>query len=256
MTGKIQPPRAGSLLHRTVQAIGRSIVRGEFASGVILPVEDELSARFGVGRNVVREAVKILGEKRLLRTERRIGTLALPSAEWNHLDAEIIAWTLEGSGRDALVDDLTALRTIIEPEAARLAALHATATETLRLFEAVDGMERAASEHRDLVESDILFHQRLFEATHNRLLLSLVRTVSAVLHANFSLAIKVEHDVPLYLSEHRAVAEAIRRRDPQAARAIMEALLANNAHDLAEMRHRDLALRISSGRKRLTETGH
>ena len=235
--GPVYLARAGGLLHRTVDAIGRAIVLGQFAAGSVLPVEAELAARYGAGRNVVREAIKILGEKRLLRTERRSGTVVLPVADWNYLDPEVMCWTLEDTrARDRLLDDLTALREIIEPEVAARAACEASTTETLRLFEALEHMESPRATKQQTVAADILFHQRLFEASHNRLLLSLVRTVTVVLEANFALALQVKHEVPQYLKEHRAVANAIQRRDPDNAREVMRILLSNNARHLQEMR--------------------
>ena len=228
--------RAGSTLQRTVEAVGRAIVNGLHQPGSILPVEGTLAAGHSVGRNVMREAIKILGEKRLLRTERRAGTTVLPESEWNFLDHEVIAWTLEDAeARDRIVDELSALRAIVEPEVAALAARSASAAQVLRLFEAVERMEGASTEAAT-IEADIAFHERLFEATQNRLLFSLMRTVEAVLQANFALALRVKHDIPQFLSEHRALAEAVRLRDGERARAIMRDLLANNARHLASMR--------------------
>lgn len=229
-------PRTGSTLQRTVEAVGRAIVNGLHGPGSILPVEETLAAHHAVGRNVMREAIKILAEKRLLRTERRAGTEVLPESDWNFLDHEVIAWTLEdAAARDRIVDELSALRAIVEPEVAALAARSASAGQVLRLFEAVERMEGASTESAT-IEADIAFHERLFDATQNRLLFSLMRTVEAVLQANFELALRVKHDIPQFLAEHRALAEAVRIRDAKQARAIMRDLLANNARHLASMR--------------------
>ena len=227
------------MLQRTVEAVGRAIVNGFHKPASILPVEDMLAVRHAVGRNVMREAIKILAEKRLLRTERRAGTTVLPESDWNFLDHEVIAWTLEDAGaRDRIVDELSALRLIVEPEVAALAAGSASAAQVLRLFEAVELMEEASTE-RATIEADIAFHQRLFEATQNRLLFSLVRTVEAVLYANFELSLRVKHDIPQFLAEHRALADAVMLKDADQARGIMRDLLANNARHLASMRSLD-----------------
>ncbi len=231
--------RTGSTLQRTVEAIGRAIVHGLYEPGSILPVEETLAARHAVGRNVMREAIKILAEKRLLRTERRAGTAVLPESDWNFLDQEVIGWTLENAkSRDRIMDELSALRAIVEPEVAALAARSASAAQALRLFEAVERMEGASTESAT-IEADIAFHERLFEATQNRLLFGLMRTVEAVLYANFELSLRVKHDIPQFLAEHRALAEAVRLRDAEQAHAIMRDLLANNARHLASMRSLD-----------------
>lgn len=205
--------------------------------------------RYAVGRNVMREAIKILAEKRLLHTERRAGTAVLPESDWNFLDHEVIAWTLEDAEAcDRIVDELGALRAIVEPEVAALAARSATAAQVLRLLEAVERMEEASTESTT-IDADIAFHERLFEATQNRLLFSLMRTVEAVLHANFELAIRVKQNLPQFLAEHRALAEAIRLRDAERARSIMRDLLANNARHLASMRLLNAKLADTSHRQ-------
>ena len=111
----------------------------------------------------------------------------------------------------------------------------ATASEVLRLFEALEWMERAATDI-DVVQADILFHERLFLASHNRLLSSLVRAVGAVLKANFELAIQIRHDIPQFLAEHRAPAEAVRVRDADRAREITREIITGSIRHLGQMR--------------------
>ena len=67
-----------SLAERTAREIGSAIVGGDHAAGATLPVEADLARSLGVSRNVVREAVKTLAAKGLLRTNRRGGTVVLP----------------------------------------------------------------------------------------------------------------------------------------------------------------------------------
>lgn len=99
-------------------------------------------------------------------------------------------------------------------------------------------MERRAEDRDEAVEADIEYHRRLFEACHNKLLASLMRNVIVVLRANFALALEVDDAVSRYryLGEHRAVADAVRARDPEAARAAMRELLRNNRRDILATR--------------------
>ncbi|HEV7255238.1 MAG TPA: FadR/GntR family transcriptional regulator [Mesorhizobium sp.] len=227
-----------TLVDKTVGEIGRAIIAGFHAPGSTLPVENDVAARLGVGRNVVREAVKILAAKRLLRPGRRAGTTVLPREEWNRLDEDVIAWSLEREDlRDELLDELTALRFMVEPEVAALAAQVGTTTEVLRLFEAVELMERHANGPRaEAIEADILFHRRMFEASHNGILLGVMRLVFALLRANFASAIERDDGRHYYVEEHRKVADAVHRRDADGARDAMRALLRNNARNIDETR--------------------
>ena len=65
--------RSLSVVERLVSALGRDIAGGVWKPDQTLPTEPEIAHRFGAGRNAVREAVKILAAKGLVRTERRAG---------------------------------------------------------------------------------------------------------------------------------------------------------------------------------------
>ena len=75
-----------SVTARIARTIGMAIARGDYAPGDTLPVEAELCRSLNVGRNVLREAVKTLAGKDLLRTVRRTGTIVLAKSQWNLLD--------------------------------------------------------------------------------------------------------------------------------------------------------------------------
>lgn len=227
--------RAASVVDRLVSALGRDIVGGVWKPGATLPTEPEIAHRLGAGRNAVREAVKILAAKGFLRTERRAGTIVRPESCWNLLDPEVLNWILSASAnRDHLLDELFELRSIIEPAVAALAATHASAMETLRIFEAYDLMEKVRDEIQKAVDADIVFHELLFEASHNRLLIALVPAFSLLARTNFEISIRVGKPASPNLKEHRQIVEAISRRDPQAARRASQKLIAKNAADLAE----------------------
>ena len=102
---------ARGLAHQTVNAFGRAIVAGEFAAGDVLPQEAALAARFGVGRSALREAVKMLAGKGLIRTARRYGSRVCPREEWNLLDRDVLAWHAEGDAAavSALIVEITAV---------------------------------------------------------------------------------------------------------------------------------------------------
>ena len=228
--------RSASVVDRLVFALGRDIAGGVWKPDETLPTEPEIAHRFGAGRNAVREAVKVLAAKGFVRTERRAGTIVRPESSWNLLDPEVLGWMLSALGeRDKLLDELSELRSIIEPMVARLTATHASATETLQICEAYDQMEKYADEAQKLVEADIRFHGLLFEATHNRLLAALVPAFSLLLRTNFEIAVRAGKETSRNLKEHRQIAEAVSRRDPELAQRSTRKLLTKNAGEITEM---------------------
>lgn len=219
-----------------IAAIGRRIVAGDFKPGEALPIEQDLSAQFGTGRNAVREAVKVLAGKGFVRTERRLGTIVEPRRHWAMLDPEVLSWMLEtASLRTELLEKLSQLRRVIEPEIAALAAEHATIPETLRIFEAFGKMEEHRHDRERAIASDIEFHMRLFDASHNPLFISMSRSIDVLLRANFEISIQNDQGFIRNLAQHGKVAEAIHRHDAKAARREMLKLLSNNDADLKEM---------------------
>lgn len=229
--------RASPLVERTIDALGRRIVHGTYAPDTALPTETEIAKSTGVGRNVVREATKYLTSMGLLRIAQGSGTKVQPKENWNYLDSRIIQWAMDSDDlRDGLIDELSALRYIVEPEVAAMAAELATITEKLRLFEALEAMEANKDDPEKAVEADILFHRRLFAAAHNKFLVTLLRAVVAVLRANFELAIRADYAIIEFLDEHRQVAEAVYDRNPDEARSCMRKLLRRNERHLSEMR--------------------
>jgi DNA-binding FadR family transcriptional regulator len=189
-----------------------------------------------VGRNIVREAIKALVAKGLLKTMRRAGTTVQAKANWNLLDPDVLDWSVHNVGnRDALIAELTQLRRILEPELAALAAQFASRSDCLRLFAAYEAMERHVNDPVHAIAADIQFHERLFEATHNQLIQSLVKAFVVLLRSIFALSIKRDGGFIRNLKEHLVVAEAVHAKDPEAARAAMRQLLGKNESDLVAM---------------------
>jgi DNA-binding FadR family transcriptional regulator len=226
-------PGPGTLMERVAREIGSRIVGGAYPPGQQLPFEQNIATELGVGRNIVREAIKALVAKGLLKTVRRAGTTVQAKANWNLLDPDVLDWTVHSGGnRDALIAELTQLRRILEPEVAALAAQFASRTDCLRLFSAYEAMERHVNDPVHAIAADILFHERLFEATHNQLIQSLVKAFVVLLRTIFAVSIKNEGGFIRNLKEHLVVAEAIHAKDPEAARAAMRDLLGKNENDL------------------------
>src|SRR5688572_21921548 len=80
---------------QVVETIARSILRGDFAATGYLPPEPQLCESLQISRSALREAVKVLGGKGLVSSRPHIGTMIRPRDEWNMLDADLLAWSIE-----------------------------------------------------------------------------------------------------------------------------------------------------------------
>ena len=132
--------RSDGVHGRLVHDLGRRIVSGEFAPGDLLPTETALVIELGSGRSAVREAVKVLTAKGLVRTRTKTGTVVLPETTWNLLDPDVLAWRYQTAPTDQQLDDLAGLRVALEPEAARLAARNRSKAATAPIAAAYQRM--------------------------------------------------------------------------------------------------------------------
>jgi DNA-binding FadR family transcriptional regulator len=215
----------------TVQSMGRSIVQGNWQPGMQLPLEAELAAQFGVGRNALREAVKVLAGKGLIRTARRFGSRVAEEQDWNFLDPDVIRWRLhDRSSHAAFRREVAQLRELIEPGAAAMAAMEATAAERAAIVALARRLDNIPS--AQAIETDIAFHLAILEATHNSLLLGLRRSLDVMLRTLFQADLELNEGDLTYDPNptiHLALALAIEGRRAEEARYITMAIIARGA---------------------------
>src|SRR5205823_2276207 len=117
--GKFRPARFASVI---VQELAQQIIGGALAEGDVLPTEPALCEEFGFSRTVVREGLKLLEERGLVRVEQGRGTTVQPRSSWNLLDPVVLRIALAHDHDMSLLDDLMAVRVVLERELARAAA--------------------------------------------------------------------------------------------------------------------------------------
>lgn len=211
---------------RALDELGQLICAGEVLPGASLTLE-EIEERCGISRSVARETVRVLEAMRLVASRRRVGVVVLPEADWNLYDPQVIRWRLNSPDRSRQLVSLVELRAAIEPEAARLAATHATSQQVSELI-ALSGELWAAGEQGDderFLSLDILFHARILELSGNPMFSRLDQLVGQVLVSRTEHGLVPDRPASVALQLHVDVAGAIQRRDPEAAYAIMRSIL-------------------------------
>jgi GntR family transcriptional repressor for pyruvate dehydrogenase complex len=196
------------------------LVSGRYDVGDRLPAERELSAQFNVSRPTVREAVIALEVQGLV--EVRVGSGAyvkrLPGKE-------------DIPGFNISAFELTEARLLFEGEAAALAATTITEEGLAELAALVEEIERENRNPHGTEKADRAFHLAIARATRNAAVAEAVERLwnlradspeSALLHEKARSA-----NIKPVVEEHTAVLEALRARDPAAARAAMRTHLAS-----------------------------
>ena len=225
--------RSRGLLGSVVEYLGLRILDGTYNPELPLPTEPELMAELKVSRTVLREAIKVLGAKGLLVSRPKSGTRVRPARHWNLLDPIILELYCRVVDYSEFARNFQNLRAVIEPEAAAMAANHASRAQLKMLSSAYGAMEMA-KDLKDWTAADLAFHEAILEATGNPFMQPLRSLIRAALNTLLFHSAKTSANPFDSLSEHKRVLDAIQRRDAAAARGAMKALLAGTDLSVAK----------------------
>ncbi|MDX6201445.1 MAG: GntR family transcriptional regulator, transcriptional repressor for pyruvate dehydrogenase complex [Frankiales bacterium] len=198
-----------------IEKIKAMIVSGQLKPGQKLPREADLAERLGLSRSSLREAVRALSLVRILDVRQGDGTYVSSLAADSLLEA--LTFIVEFH-QDASVLELLEVRRILEPAASARAALLMDETELAELDALLDRITPASSVD-ELVDNDLEFHRRVAAAGGNSVLSSLIESLSGpTQRARVWRGLTQEGALQRTLLEHRAILDAMRRRDPELAR--------------------------------------
>lgn len=212
------------LLNSVVEELGVRILGGSYKVGQVIPIETALMAELGISRTVLREALKILIAKGLLESRPKTGTRVRDRRNWNLLDPTLLKLYCRYTNYSDFGAHFQQLRTIIEPEAAALAALNRDASQLAAIVTAYETMANA-SNVMEWTRADLAFHEAILEATGNPFLIPLGSLIHAALETLLFQSASDSPDPFESLAGHSRVLEAIRVQDGDAARLAMKELL-------------------------------
>ncbi|GAB2807801.1 FadR/GntR family transcriptional regulator [Lentzea nigeriaca] len=171
--------RPASLASAVTAELVQRIVRGTYPAGDTLPAEPVLCQTFSVSRTVIREAVKVLQEKGLVRVRQGSGTMVSPRVQWNMLDELVLAATIAEDESLSILDDLVVTRRLLESDMAQVAARTADREVVERLRALVDLMDELVDDVATYEEHDRIFHDTIMQASGNRIARGVVRSLEA-----------------------------------------------------------------------------
>ena len=225
----MRPVRKARLSEGVVDAIRRMIVADGFAPGDKFLSENELTAKLGVGRSSVREAIRILEVTGQLTVSHGKGVF-IGDAD-THPFAGFVDWL---KNNDRSVMEHFEVRLIIEPETTRLAALAATSADVARLADVhADFLENARlGLTAETIECDCAFHRLLGEASGNTVLAALTKSMITSMFDDWISSFHTPGRMEKTVSEHGRILAAIKARDAEAARTGMADHLHNAIRDI------------------------
>ena len=158
-----------------VAMLDRQILTGALPAGSPLPSERQLAERFAVSRPVVREALRALSERRLVRIE--IGRGAFVRESDPTAAATVLATSIRG--RNVTARHVIDGRRLIEVETARLAAEHRGTEDLERMEQALHSLH-PDDPLLDRVRADLRFHLAVARASHNPVLEAMLGAISGL----------------------------------------------------------------------------
>src|SRR5918992_578343 len=194
---------------QVVQNLERRILSGELRAGERLPTEGELGAQLGVSRTVVRDAVRTLTTRRLVRVRHGFGMeVAAPSdLPIAHALADLLMRA------DVTVGDVLDAREALDCHLAPLAARNATEEDVARMTDDFERFAAAATAGDAAVAQDahLEIHLGFVRAMHLPALDLMLKPMAEVILLS---SVRPAPDPARWeVDSHRPLVEALRARD-------------------------------------------
>ncbi|QZY94909.1 FadR/GntR family transcriptional regulator [Pantoea dispersa] len=225
-----------SKTERIIQTLGEEIVAGKYVPGAALPAEAELCERFSTSRNIIREVYRSLMAKRLMEMKRYRGAFVTPRNQWNYLDSDVLQWALAHDHDPRLIAAMNEVRVLVEPQIARWSAERATSTDLAAIELAYNEMVANHLNRDAFNDADIRYHEAVMASVHNPVLQQLNVAISQLQKAVFAQTYMADSgNMPRTLAEHKALFDAIRHQDGDAAEQAAKAMIASSTARLKEI---------------------
>jgi GntR family transcriptional repressor for pyruvate dehydrogenase complex len=200
-------PRPASAVHHLVASLRQMIAAEGLRTGDSLPTERELSDRFGVARNTVREAVGVLRALGVVEVRPKVGAVLIN----RHLGAALDALSFQMTISAEMFRDIQGFRALVETGLFDLVAPRLTPADLAALEGATDAMAQAGTVE-DSAAADLAFHLILIGATGNATLRDVYRIMEPMI-LRLMEAGKASHGRALAVESHRQIIAALRRGD-------------------------------------------
>lgn len=203
------------LYEQVAEQITSWITENGLQTGDRLPAERELAARLGVSRATLSQALVALEVIGVVTVRHGDGTVVTQSRT-----RSIVQAIRAHADR---IPEIIDTRDALETKLAALAADRRTDEDLKRIDEALDAMEADIEAGGRGVEGDERFHGAVTAAAHSLLLARLMEEIGELIKETRIESLSQPARPRASLAGHRAIAEAIRARDPEAASEAMHA---------------------------------
>ncbi|MGM8365223.1 FadR/GntR family transcriptional regulator [Virgibacillus sp. W0181] len=232
----VNPIERKTISSQILDQLKSMIKDGVFPVASKLPSESELTKMFKVSRPPIREALSILEASGIIESKQGGGRFVKEINLADKLD--LIAFEI--TNIDQLYD-LLEMRTIIESEAAFLAAQRATSDDLSEIKNALDRFSITMEDESSIgSEPDLEFHHEIVKASKNPFLLQSVSNLrdlyKRTLHYSLKQNLGLKRKRDQIFQEHINIYESIAKKDDASAAYHMRTHLVNARLKLGDPR--------------------
>lgn len=216
----------GRRLHGAIAyKLGTEILSGKYQPGDTLPAEVAFAGELKVSRSAYREAIQVLTAKGLIASRPKAGTRVLDRDRWNLLDPDVLGWAFAGEPDVEFVRSLFELRAVVEPAAARFAALRRDKADLKAMKDALAAMRQHTLTTEAGRAADRDFHHAILQATRNQAMMVLSASIGAAVNWTTQFKQRTRALPRNPIPDHQRVYDAIANGDGDAAAEAMRVLV-------------------------------
>lgn len=214
-----------SVVEQIVDNITNAIINGELKPGDKIPTENELCISMGVGRNSVREAIKILVAYGALTIKRSEGTFVNQTYDSKMLYPVLYGIILQKDSANQIVE----MRKIIDVGILQLAIDKLNLESLHKAEQAMDDFEKKITadnvDAKGIFEADVTFHMVLVDITENALLEGICSYIDQITQKSRIKAIEKFMDdkaTDRFLLMHREMLRVVKEKDKDKINEVVE----------------------------------
>lgn len=202
-----------TLVKEIIVQLSQAIIEGDFKPGDKLPSEAELCEQLGVGRNSLREAIRMLNAMGVVETKRGQGTFLRETISHDVFNPLIFRLILEPKNDT----DIYELRVMIESIVVIMVINRATIDEVKLIRQLFDQTQDFVSKNNvsleDLVKLDMNFHMAIARCVHNSLIEAIMEKLILMFKPAMKNVLMRENGMKSCVKNHKAIVELIEKRD-------------------------------------------
>lgn len=225
----------GSVAKQVTDILTKQIIEGKYQIGDYLPTEEELCHEFGIGRSSVREAIKTLESRGMVRKHQGKGVVIIDEC----IDATSKMLRIALEYKKTSLKDLMDFRVALEVKNVELAAINATDNDIEQMRKYLNLMQSENYSNDNFARHDYHFHEAIAQASNNSVTSIIIKILRPILYNQIIYTLNPNFNPELANHFHEKIFDAIENRQPKRAVVAMLEHLSETQRIITEFENGD-----------------